>query len=98
MTLAAMLLTALFTSAVRLPSPGCVIAGAPIGKACHPGSCANKACCADSQKNHSLPSQPLAKESGPNQQLIAILTSSLTNGFVPFRFSETSPDFSVSRV
>jgi len=39
--------------------------------ACKMGCCANKCCCAESQENHSLPSQPLVKSSA-NHELIAV--------------------------
>jgi hypothetical protein len=44
------------------------------------GCCANKCCCADSQKNHNLPSPPpLAKDSGGNHELIAVVAATATN-------------------
>ena len=57
---------------MRLPANTCAISSAPIGKACQKGCCANKACCAESQKNKSLPSTPAVKDIGANQQLVAI--------------------------
>jgi hypothetical protein len=80
----ALLLTALFVSAVRLPALECVVASAPIGKACKPVCCANKACCAESQKNHSLPSTPLVKDGG-NHALTATVATTSTNFVVPFQ-------------
>jgi hypothetical protein len=49
-----------------------VAASAAIGKACHQGCCANKVCCVDSEKNKSLPSTPAVKDTGANQQPVAI--------------------------
>jgi hypothetical protein len=66
------LATAVFTGAVRLPASVCPVADATIGKACHQGCCANMKCCADSKKNHGLPSAPAVKDSGANQQLVAL--------------------------
>jgi hypothetical protein len=72
LTLTALLLTALFTSAIRLPASVCAVASPPIGKSCQQGCCGNKVCCADSQKNKSLPSTPAVKDDVANQQLVAI--------------------------
>jgi hypothetical protein len=48
----------------------CILVNAPSQKACQPGCCANKTCCATSPKNTAPASQPLAKiDSG--QQLSA---------------------------
>jgi hypothetical protein len=91
LTLTAFLLTALFTSAMRLPATSCPVAGAPIGKACRPGCCANKSCCADSQKNHNVPSPPLAKDSASNYQPVAIVALCLTASVVEFRSIQISP-------
>ena len=73
LTLAMCVVAALFTSAVRLPASSCPVLSAPIGQACKPGSCPNKACCADAEKNKSLPSPPLAKNDSAGQQLVAIV-------------------------
>lgn len=84
LTLTAFILLALFASAVRLPASECVVGSAPIGKACKPACCASKTCCAESQKNHSLPSTPLAKDGG-NHGLTAIVAMISTNFVVPFQ-------------
>jgi hypothetical protein len=48
----------------------CILVNAPSQKACEPGCCANKTCCATSPKNTAPAPQPLAKaDSG--QQLSA---------------------------
>src|SRR5438128_896215 len=74
--LAVVLVTALFSSAVRLPASACPIASAPMGKSCKMGCCASKACCVDSQKNKALPSQPLVKSSATHD-LTAIAAPAL---------------------
>jgi len=52
----------------------CIVTDSPIQKACQPGCCANKTCCATSPKNTAPVSQPLAK-SGSDQQNVAVLPS-----------------------
>src|SRR5262249_43937831 len=89
LTVAAIVLTALFASAVRLPATVCAVASSPIGEACHQGCCANKKCCADSQKNHSLPAQPLLKTSG-NHEVIAIVAPVLRASIVSIRSFDVS--------
>jgi hypothetical protein len=74
--LAALMVTALFVSAVRLPASACPISSPPIGQACKQGSCPNKKCCDDAEKNKSLPSPPLAKADSASQQLVGIVTRS----------------------
>src|SRR5437879_246269 len=91
LTLTAFLLMALSASAVRLPANSCPVASAPIGKACRPGSCANKSCCIDSQKNHNVPSPPLAKDGDSNNQLVAVVAPCLTDSVVEFRSIQISP-------
>jgi hypothetical protein len=61
---------ALFTAPVGLAARSCILTNAPSQKACQPGCCANKTCCATSPKNTAPPSQPLAK-ADPGQQLSA---------------------------
>src|SRR5438309_8495965 len=76
--LATLMVTALFLSAVRLPASACPASSPPIGQACKQGSCPNKACCADAEKNKSLPSAPLVKDDSTTSQLAAVVTPSLT--------------------
>src|SRR5947208_1021672 len=76
---------------MRLPASSCPVAGAPIGKACRQGCCANKSCCADSQKNHNVPSPPLAKDGGSNYQLVAVVAPCLTYSVVEFHSIQISP-------
>ncbi|PYJ88013.1 MAG: hypothetical protein DME71_14110 [Verrucomicrobia bacterium] len=47
--------------AMPLSARSCILSNAPIDKACKPGCCANKTCCATSPKNTAPSSQPLAK-------------------------------------
>jgi len=54
-------IAALLVAPVHLPARTCIISDAPIHKACQPGCCANKTCCATSQKNAPV-SQPFAKD------------------------------------
>jgi len=58
---------ALFSATVRLPAAPCIVTNTPGPKACQPGCCANKACCATSHQRTGPPVQPLAK-SGLDQQ------------------------------
>jgi len=83
-TLTAVVLTALFSSVVCQPAAVCVVASAPIVKACHQGCCANKVCCVDSEKNKSLPSTPAIKDTGANQQLVAIPATNSSGIFAQF--------------
>jgi len=68
---------ALLVAPVSISARSCILLNAPAEKACQPGCCANKTCCATSQKNTAPISQPLAK-SGSNQQTIAALPSVVT--------------------
>jgi hypothetical protein len=45
----------------------CILVNAPSQKACQPGCCANKTCCATSPKNTAPASQPLAKADSAQQ-------------------------------
>jgi hypothetical protein len=63
---------ALFAATVRLPATPCIVTNTPGPKACQPGCCANKACCATSHERTGPPVQPLAK-SGLDQQNFAAL-------------------------
>ena len=53
-------IAALLAAPIHLSARTCIISDAPIHKACQPGCCANKACCATSQKAAPV-SQPFAK-------------------------------------
>jgi hypothetical protein len=63
---------ALFSASVRLPAAPCIVTNTPGPKACQPGCCANKACCATSHERTGPPVQPLAK-SGLDQPNFAAL-------------------------
>jgi hypothetical protein len=58
---------ALFAATVRLPATPCFVTNTPSEKACQPGCCANKTCCATSHERTGPPVQPFAK-SGLDQQ------------------------------
>src|SRR6266513_3988791 len=60
---------ALFAVTVRLPAAPCIVANTPSPKACQPGCCANKACCATSHERTGPPVQPLAKSSLDQQNV-----------------------------
>jgi hypothetical protein len=88
--------TALFTAPVGLAARSCIFTNAPSQKACQPGSCANKTCCATSPKNTAPQSQPLAKaDSGQQQNAIcfasALPLSSCEAGAEQFRFQAAAP-------
>jgi hypothetical protein len=51
----------LFMAPMGLTARSCIIFSAPAQKACKPGSCANKTCCATSSEHKSTPSHPLMK-------------------------------------
>ena len=82
LTLTAIMLLALLAGAVRLPASVCPVSSAPLGQPCRMGCCANKCCCADSQKNHNLPSPPAAKDNSANHEISAVVWATTTN-FVP---------------
>ena len=90
LTLTAFMLLGLFASAVRLPASVCPVSSAPLGQPCRMGCCANKCCCADSQKNHNLPSPPAAKDNSANHEISAVVWATTTN------FVTSSPSFDVS--
>ena len=54
------LVVALTTAPFHVSARTCIVSDAPIQKACKPGCCANKACCATSEKNTAPISKPLA--------------------------------------
>jgi hypothetical protein len=89
LTVTALICCALVSSAVRLPAFVCAVSSAAIGKACHPGCCVNKRCCAESQKT--LPSQPLAKSGSANPDFVAVAAASLARVIVPVRSFERLP-------
>jgi len=67
---------ALFAATVRLPATTCIVTNTSSPKACQPGCCANKACCATSHERTGSPVQPMAK-AGSDQQNIATFPSTV---------------------
>jgi hypothetical protein len=93
------MLAALFGSAVRLPAIVCPVSSPPVGEACKPGSCPNKACCAKAEKNKSLPATaPLVTGNDSTQELLAVLSPVVTNGLVIARPVERQVDLLTHRV
>ena len=91
--LAAFMVTTLFVSAVRLPASACPAFSPPIGQACKQGSCPNKACCAEAEKNKARPSSPpLVKDDSTASLLVAVITPGLTSCLLPVRPAEHSAD------
>src|SRR5689334_493813 len=90
LTLTAFMLLALLAGAVRLPASVCPVSSAPLGQPCRMGCCTNKCCCADSQKNHNLPSPPAAKDNSANHEITAVVWVTTTN------FVTSSQSFDVS--
>jgi hypothetical protein len=83
---------ALLVAPMSISARSCILLNAPAEKACQPGCCANKTCCATSQKNTAPAAQPLAK-SGSDQQSVATLPSAVAVvGLSPA--AETSSIFS----
>jgi hypothetical protein len=87
---------ALFTAPVGLAARSCILSSAPSQKACQPGCCANKTCCATSPKNTAPPSQPLAKADSGQQLsascfVTALSFSSYEAGSEQFRFQPAAP-------
>jgi hypothetical protein len=59
---------AVFAAApLGISAPSCILSNVRSEKACQPGSCANKACCATSSKHTGTDPQPLAKTDLPSQ-------------------------------
>jgi hypothetical protein len=52
---------ALFTAPAGLTARSCILSSAPEQKACQPGCCANKTCCATSKAHKATSTQPLVK-------------------------------------
>ncbi|PYK29824.1 MAG: hypothetical protein DME57_09040 [Verrucomicrobia bacterium] len=58
-------IAALLAAPIQVNARTCIVSDAPIQKACKPGCCANKSCCASSQKKPA--SSPLAKSSSATE-------------------------------
>jgi hypothetical protein len=87
---------ALLTAPVAVAARSCILSNAPSQKACQPSCCANKTCCATSQKNTAPQSQPLAKaDSGQLQNAICVASalplSGCEAGAEQFRFQAAAP-------
>jgi hypothetical protein len=87
---------ALFTAPVGVAARSCILTNAPSQKACQPGCCANKTCCATSPKNTAPSSQPLAKADSAQQLsatcfAAALPLSSCEVGAEQFRFQAAAP-------
>src|SRR5437867_2374274 len=68
-------------------------ASPPIGQACKQGSCPNKACCAEAEKNKARPSsQPFVKDDSTASLLVAVITPGLTSYLLSVRPAEHSAD------
>jgi hypothetical protein len=76
--LSLMLAMALPIGAMPLSARTCILSNAPSEKACKPGSCANKMCCATSRKNTAPASQPIAKGDSSQQLPVASLVTALS--------------------
>ena len=82
--------------ATPLSARSCILSNVASEKACKPGCCANKICCATSPRNTAPPSQPLAKaDSGQQPSAIcfaaALPLSSREVGAEQFRFQAAAP-------
>jgi len=74
-TISLALAAALVAAPIRVSARSCILSNASGEKACHPGCCANNACCAASSKNTAPVSQPLAK--GDSAQFNAVFAATL---------------------
>ncbi len=87
LTLALALVAALSVGALRLPAQSCLLSNSASEKACHPGCCANKTCCATSARNTAAPSQPLAKSSVTHE--LSAVVAQVTPTLLPDQGSAT---------
>src|SRR6266404_3006273 len=60
-TISLAMAVALMAAPFHLSARSCIVSDVAVSKACQPACCANKTCCATSQKNTAPASQPLAK-------------------------------------
>jgi hypothetical protein len=81
---------------MQMSARTCILRDSPVQKACLPNCCANKTCCATSQKTTAPPVQPLTK-SGSDQQNIATLPSTVAIAILDEPATELSVFSSVSR-
>lgn len=66
---------AMFITPLRLPAASCILSNAPSHKACKMGCCANKTCCALSEKNKGPASQALAQNAATKYQVIGLFAT-----------------------
>src|SRR3954453_14802506 len=68
----------LFTAPVGFATRSCILSSAPVERACKPGSCANKSCCATSSEHKSIPAHQLAKADSSYDVNAAFVASAVT--------------------
>jgi hypothetical protein len=78
------MLAALGAVPVYVSARSCVVSDSPVQKACKPGCCANKSCCATSTKRTAPASQPFAKSSAGSElnATFAAAFAAIAPGFV----------------
>ena len=64
---------AVFITPLRMPAASCILSKGPSSEACKPGCCANMTCCAVSEENTGLASQPFAQSGAQKQQAVALV-------------------------
>jgi hypothetical protein len=78
-TISLVLAAALVGAPMRVSARPCILSNASGEKACHPGCCANKACCATSSKNTAPVPQPFAKGDSGTQFNAIFATALVTS-------------------
>jgi hypothetical protein len=69
------LVAAVAAAPIRMSARTCIVSDTPSQKACQPGCCANKTCCATSSKHTGPVSPPLAKsQSAPELNATGVAT------------------------
>jgi hypothetical protein len=66
---------AMLAAPLHLPAASCILSNAPSPKACKMDCCANKTCCAVSEENTGLASQPFAQSGVQKQQIVALVAT-----------------------
>ena len=90
-TKAAILFTvalALLARPLQLPAASCILSNAPSVEACAPKCCANKACCAVSEKNSAPVSQPLYQSGDAKQQVIGFVAVPVIDSIAETAFAQ----------
>ena len=72
MIMSVLLAGCLGAATVRLPVSPCFVTNTPAPKACEPGCCGNKTCCATSHERTGPPVQPLAKSTIDQVSFVAV--------------------------